>query len=179
MPQLEEEHPEHDEVPQDEDSPFLRVAKELHQIVAQARPHVMYCNRNHLQSLMRALAQCSSELQMRIFRQTIEYVQAMTRANLVEPICLIHSLQYDETPLRLRVSWQDREAQPEMNKLYVVQQTWLMLLQKKQARQSLKVGMTLSSFVHTCLQHSGARQQTQPWVLRLFCSRRGAPARRT
>ena len=82
---------------------------------------------------MLAVAQKCSECQMENLRRILRYVAAMKGAGAIRPILFCERVSYDESPLRLRVCAQGSEqAETELAKIFVVETSWSMLLQKLQ-----------------------------------------------
>ena len=87
----------------------------------------------HLQDLLRATAYRCCMVQSSILRKILAYVRSQVLSKMVKPLCFLHALQYDETPLRLKVTKGADEligVQTEVlqSKMFAVQSHWSMLL---------------------------------------------------
>eukprot|EP00971_Amphidinium_carterae_P269326 5342996-Amphidinium_carterae.1 len=99
-----------------------RIAKEYHMLSTKICPE--------------ALAQSSHTLQVDAFDHVLGYLRCMQVQKRVQGVMMVHHVLYDETPLRLRVSFSDqgqgsRTQDTQLAKVYVIEQSWSVLCQEQ------------------------------------------------
>ena len=112
-------------------SSIYRVALEFDQLARKASPSVPYLSQKHLLGLMQALAAHSHMCQDRVHTQLEDIVRNLARSGLVRPAVFTHHLLYDETPLRMRISFpQSPSGQMQLGKIWVVEHEYTILLEE-------------------------------------------------
>ena len=114
-----------------EDVIKIKVLRSIEELAPMIRPEVQYCSSNHLAKVLASLAQVSHNVHQEAFANVLTYVKAMKAAKMVKPIMLLHSQKYDETPLRIRVTFPsdpNSGSDSQIAKLFVVEGSWTMVL---------------------------------------------------
>eukprot|EP00971_Amphidinium_carterae_P348329 6490434-Amphidinium_carterae.10 len=132
-----------DESDDDDSSPMsfrLRAAKNYHKLSAKVCPELPGCARKQLRTILQALAQTSHNLQVDAFDHVMRYLRCMQLTGHVEGVMMVHHVLYDETPLKLRVSFSisneeagTRTLDTQLAKVYVVEQSWSILCLERSA----------------------------------------------
>ena len=85
-------------------------------------------SRSVADKMLHAHACASAKCQENLFESLVKTVWRLKEASEVDPLLLIFHTQYDETPLRLRITWRGHKAGKEDGKVYVVQNSFSMVL---------------------------------------------------
>ena len=80
---------------------------------------------------MRALSACSVRLQELEFKKVLSFAGALCESGHVKARLFLHHCLFNETPVRLRVTFQQGDlAQLKLGKVWVVEHEWAVLLQE-------------------------------------------------
>eukprot|EP00971_Amphidinium_carterae_P352971 6492784-Amphidinium_carterae.2 len=85
-------------------------------------------SRRSLMRYMSATAEASHKLQEELLRRILQYCSQVQRS--WQPLLFVHGLKFDETPIRLIGKLQGQEAENMLNKVFVIETTWRILLKK-------------------------------------------------
>ena len=115
------------------DPVVMKIAREMHTLSAAVSPETPYCGKQYVRMVLEALSQASCHCQRQLFQDTVHFVAALRSAHSITPILLAHHVQYDETPLKLRVVGpaslsSQSAADPIISKVFVIESSWAMLL---------------------------------------------------
>eukprot|EP00971_Amphidinium_carterae_P326246 6456931-Amphidinium_carterae.3 len=85
-------------------------------------------SRRSLMRYLSATAEASLQLQGELLQRVLQYCKQMQQ--VWQPLLFVHGLKFDETPIRLIGKLQGHEAETMLNKVFVIETTWRILLKK-------------------------------------------------
>ena len=87
------------------------------------------CSRPFVDRLLQAMAEMCAKRQEEVLSSVLQYVKLQSQAGECEPLAFYFFSSYDETPLKVRISWSAGEAATtQTGKLYTVMNCWAALL---------------------------------------------------
>ena len=145
------------------------------------------CSNSSLQRYMASVAYGSKDCQVAVVHQIFQYIQTMQAAGSFEPILFVQQIHFDESPLKLKVSFSDDAgADLQIGKVVAVQVKWIFLVGDLRAlddhehvdaapclRDHLLLTGTMSSQVRACDKGTG---EALACVLRSCMLQHGAQA---
>ena len=124
----------------------------------QRTAEVLKMSRRHLARLAHALAEGHCLYQVEVLTQLTSYLKLMQATGDIMIVRCIHKIKFDETPMRIRGSYEgqeDRAVYDHRAKVFALQEEWVFVIQLKGSSSGYLLHGALTPAIRLCQSSSG------------------------